>query len=507
VTVADVPVSPGPAPALHAHGIPIGWLAAALLAVAAVDNLLLPVFFGLSPGASILLVGIGAAAMGWLAARGPTDGTRLPVSTVGRCFAIAASLLLLGGEGRLFYAAADWQVRDAVLADLARHAWPFVYVAPAGTAILRAPLGMYLLPSLAGADQAVLDGTLLASNTLVLGLLLALASTLFDAGRPRRTALTVFLLFGGLDAIGTLAMRLLGRPASLYHLENWSPGSQYTATISQLFWSPQHAIAGWTCALFFLLWHQRKLPLGAFAATIPLLAFWSPLAAAGGVPFVVLAAGSRLRQLRRHDVAVGALAVAIAIPALLYQHLDAARVGGGPNPIDPAIYAAALLLEVAPFALPLLLMRPASGFGRGPIALAVVMLLLAPLWQVGTGHDFQMRTTIVPLAILAAATADLLLRADGWQRWLIAALALASLSTASELFATLTMRPAPPPRCSLIGAWYQQTGMVAPMTTYLASTASLPSWAIGRRPAIVYAGRDPARCWSRPWLSPWMIAQ
>ena len=498
--MADTPVAPRPTPTLGHDGVPIGWIAGAVLALAAVGNLLLPAFLGLPAVACAPLVLIGAAAIGWLTARGSTSDVRLPVATIAACFALALVLLLLGGEGRIFFAPADWQIRDAVLGDLGRHPWPFVYARPGGDALLRAPLGMYLLPALAGPGQNALDLTLLGTNTLMLGLLCALASTLFAPGRPRRIAAIVFLLFSGLDAVGTLAMHLSGEPASPYHIDNWAPGSQFTSTIAQLFWAPQHAIAGWACALFFLLWQQRKLAIGAFTATVPLLAFWSPLAAAGALPFALLAGAASLRRLRPIDVALAVSAVVVAIPALFYQHLDAASVGAGLNPIRPTIYAAAIVLEVLPFALPVLLMRPASRFGRGTLPIAVAMLLLAPLWRIGAWHDFQMRVTIVPLAILAAAVAELLLRGDRWRPLLLALLAIGALTGASELFATLTMRATPPPGCSLVGAARQQTGIKVPTTTYFAAAATLPHWALGEHPAVIAPARDPARCWSRPWF-------
>ena len=100
-------------------------------------------------------------------------------------------MLLLGGEGRLLSAPTDWYVRDAVLADLGRNPWPFLYEASGGPTLLRAPLGMYLLPALAGGGgQRALDLALLAANTAMLGLLLALAAALFAPGKPRRIAVS-----------------------------------------------------------------------------------------------------------------------------------------------------------------------------------------------------------------------------------------------------------------------------------------------------------------------------
>ena len=44
------------------------------------------------------------------------------MARIATCFAIGFILLLLGREGRLFYANVDWQVRDAILRDMTVHA-------------------------------------------------------------------------------------------------------------------------------------------------------------------------------------------------------------------------------------------------------------------------------------------------------------------------------------------------------------------------------------------------
>ncbi len=493
-----------------ARGVSIGTLAAAVLMLAAVGNLLLPAFLGLAPVLDAVLLVVGAGGLGLLVASACRGGERIALSTIAVCLAIACGVLLLGGEGRLLSAPTDWYVRDAVLADLGRNPWPFLYRASGGPTLLRAPLGMYLLPALAGGGgQRALDLALLAANTAMLGLLLALAAALFAPGKPRRIAVSTFLLFSGFDAVGTLLMRLSGQAAPLYHLENWAPGSQFTAIFTQIGWAPQHAIAGWACALFYLLWQQRKLPIGALAAAIPLFAFWSPLAAAGALPFALLAGCRGIRMIRLSDVALGGLAVLLSIPALLYQHAGSGSVGAGANPIAPGIYGLAILLEVAPLVLPVLLAHSASRFGRDTLVVATAMLLLAPLYKVGIWKDFQMRVTIVPLVIVAAAFADMLLIAlaarDRRRIGLaVAILGIGSLTVVSELVPELIMRAAPPPLCTVVNAWARQPVFFAkqPPTAYLAPASALPALLRATSPTIVDPARDPAACWSRAWFTP-----
>lgn len=510
LAIDDAPVVALSAPRAT-HGLPIGWLATAVLMLAAIGNLLLPAFLGLAPVLDGLLLLVGAGGIGLLAVRTCHGGERIEASTLAICLVIACCVLMLGGEGRFLSATTDWRIRDAVLADLGRHPWPFRYATTDGTlAILRAPLGMYLLPALAGGGgQTALDIALLAANTAMLGLLLALAASLFPAGKPRATALTIFLLFSGFDAVGTLLMRWMGHPATLFHMENWAPASQFTAIFTQISWAPQHALAGWACALFYLLWQQRKLPIGALAAAIPLFAFWSPVAAAGALPFAALAAYRSLRAIRVADVGLGAIAVAISIPALLYQHAGSSSVISGANPIAPGIYALAILLEVAPLVLPLLWSRSAHRFGRDALILATAMLLLAPLYRVGLWKDFQMRVTIVPIVLVAAAFADTLMAARASDdrrraRLLMTILGIGSLTVVSELFPILTMRAAPPPLCTVVTAWVRQPVLFAkqPPSAYLAPADALPALLRAGSVTTVDPARDPASCWSRPWFVP-----
>ncbi|KEZ00330.1 hypothetical protein AI27_06250, partial [Sphingomonas sp. BHC-A] len=182
----------------------------------------------------------------------------ITLGTLLTCFLVALGLLVLSGEGRFFYANVDWQVRFAVLRDMGINPWPFVYTARPEPDLLRAPIGMFLLPALVfkllGPRAA--DIALLAQNTTLVALLLALGSQLFAERRSRLIGLAIFILFSGMDAIGDLLMQgmLTG------HMEDWAE-IQYSSTITLLFWVPQHAIAGWVGAVGYMLWREGRAPL------------------------------------------------------------------------------------------------------------------------------------------------------------------------------------------------------------------------------------------------------
>lgn len=484
--------------------IPAQALAAVLLALLALDNLLLPAFLGLPPALVVGLIVVVCAGIAWLTSRPFAGAGRIPVRVVAISLLVALCLFMLGGQGRFFYANNDWQVRDAVLADMALQKWPFAYVMGGSKVILRAPLGMYLLPALAGKGHEL---ALLMSNSVRLALLLSLGWQLFDSTFKRWFALVAFLVFSGWDILGTILMTALGARVSWDHLEAWSLGFQYSSDMTLAFWVPNHALAGWTCALTFELWRRGKAPVGLFAATVPLVAIWSPLAVMGAMPFALIAGVMALvrRTVTWRDIALACLAMAVALPSLWFMTVDAAAVARGIHSPGPVVYAAMLGFEVLPLVLPPLLSKSADPLQRVVLWAVLLWLLFVPFYQIGVSSDFQMRSSIMPLALLALAFI-------GWMSRLIdtapvprAALAYAMLTLligaatpALEIRRALVMRPAPAPRCSLIGVWTRQTEIVAPTATYLARSSALPA---GLRNIPVTAGlHDPAQCWDRPWM-------
>ena len=133
-------------PAACERGVSAAGLAGGVVGWLIVQQLLLLRFLGFDPItiAAVAVVGIvllaaGLSTRGW--SRERTDERML----AGR-FALSLLIFALGGEGRLFYANTDWQVRGAVLRDLVVQPWPFAYATDGGL-MLRLPLGLYLLPA------------------------------------------------------------------------------------------------------------------------------------------------------------------------------------------------------------------------------------------------------------------------------------------------------------------------------------------------------------------------
>lgn len=493
---ADARITASPSIALRT-------LAAAIFALFALDNILLLGFVGLSPG---LVGGLAfllppmLAALTW---RAVPDPCRIRLTTLFACILIAALLLMLGGEGRIFYAPPDWQVRDAVLADMGSHRWPFDYWLDGRSQILRAPIGMYLLPAVAGgASQFGRDWALFTQNSLLLGLLLAIGSALFEGRRSRWIALVVFLTFSGLDVLGNLLVQWATGGTRWDNIEDWADGYQYSAHITQLFWVPQHALAGWTVALTYLLWRRGFAPIGLFAASLPLVALWSPLVLFGAMPFALFAGIRALltRGWNGRDLLICGFAAVLALPALLYLSVDAAAVGSGLNPPKPLIYVLLLLLEVIPFLLPALRDNgPRSD--RATMLITGACLFLMPCWTIGMFNDFQMRASIMPLALLALAFADMAGRVEAPRARVgfLVILALASVTGGIGIANAIRFAPSPAPLCSLSGVWDRQIGLKAPHASYFASRDAFPLPILPRERVN---GAAPAHCWGRPWRMP-----
>ncbi len=478
-------------------------LVAALVALFAVDNVLLLGLLGVSPVIVAALGVVAPAALFFLTWRSMAAERHVAISTILCCLLVAAILLVLGGEGRLVYATADWQIRDAVLADMGSHRWPFDYWLEGKSQMLRAPVGMYLVPALlGGASQLGRDWALLAHNGLILTLIFAIGSTLFDGRRARLIALFVFVMFSGLDIIGNLIVDSVHGQANWRHIERWANNYQFSAHITQIFWVPQHAFAGWTVALAYLLWRRNLAPVGLFAASLPLVAIWSPLVLFGALPFAAFAGLQVLRTGKWHagDLLVCGIAAMLAVPALLYLSADAMSVATGLRPPPPLAYILIMLLEVLPFLVPLLFDR-SGGTDRATMLIAGLCLFLMPLWTIGASTDFQMRASIMPLALVALAFGGWAGRLEriGEKAAFLAIMGLGSLTGAVEIANAVRLAPSPVPLCHLPASWDRQTGLVAPYATYFAARDAMPFHV---DPVERVDGAAPATCWDHPWQMP-----
>ncbi|MGE0733607.1 MAG: hypothetical protein AB7P50_02515 [Alphaproteobacteria bacterium] len=332
----------------------------------------------------------------------------------------AAALFLLAcgyapGSGRSW----DWLKHYAILNELAQQSWP--PVREETQSFLRYYLGFYLVPGLAAKllGPRQIELYVLVETWAGLALLLAL---LLQRCNPTRPVIfvAVFLLFGGLDLVGSL---LVGKHFSLLgHQEWWAAFARYAyqghATL--FLWVPQHALPG-LLGVALLLPGRQPTPQPMLALLGVAAMFWSPFAALGLAPF---AAAVMWRTWRSTILDAGTilLAIAVGVPLLVFLTAGASGVPHGPNwPNDlesAGRLALFLLLEVA---LCVVAVRYCSPRALRWPGLVIASLLVLPLYRIGIYNDFTMRVSIPALGLLAIAVASALSEARG-RRWIPLAL-------------------------------------------------------------------------------------
>lgn len=446
----------------------------------------LPLWWFAAGGVLLISATVGLARMpGW---RGS-----IPWRDMILCIAVAALVLALGGEGRLTYANTDWQVRLAVLRDMTINPWPFAYDVAGGPTVLRAPLGMYLIPALAGkwmGGAYAAELALWLQNSLLLSLTLAAGSALFTGGRAKLIGLGVFLGFSGMDIIG---QAMAGQPLML-HLEQWVV-FQFSAHITQMFWVPQHGLAGWIFAAAYLAWQRSMAPKAVLAVMLPLLALLSPLSAVGCVPFAAYAC---LRKgMIWRDMGWPVLTGIAALPGLLYLIVAGDSVGASAVPVSFATYPIFILLEIGAYLLALRLRPDAGSFGAATAWITVGSLLIIPFGRIGNGMDFAMRASIPALAILAVMVGDIIARATQDTTWrpaarvALLAWAVGLATPLGEIGRALAWPRAPAVDCGYYGV------VPGGYATYIAPLSRFPT-PIRPDPTLIKP-QDPARCWQGAW--------
>lgn len=412
-------------------------------------------------------------------------------------------LLWAAGTGahHLLYSTVDWQIRDAVLRDLATYPWPVGYREATGEAwLLRAPLGFFLTAGLGGRALGLpaAQGLLWAWCGLGLGLVLAMLATLaraIDPARPRRAFAVLaatFVLFHGADLLPNLILDIQAGAGPLASWgrggERWDRIFQYSGHVTALLWTPNHALPSWLLALL-LVRHWRSEGFVRMAA-LPLAAaaFWSPVGTAGAAALTVPAllrrwglAGALRRGL---SAPPNWLAAAFALPLCLYLTAGASDVPHGllvaRHPPMEALgrWALFLAVEVLPWAgLAALLLRRGAGW---LLRAAVVLLCLLPLYVFGPGDEMTSHGGMAALAVLAVVGGAALLA------------------------------PWPPERGGARAAWIALRVLALAAAIGSATEASLlvtrPAWPASRACAVPEAAHqsvfDDSTDWSH-YLTPW----
>ena len=428
--------------------------------------------------------------------------TPLDLQYLGLCMSTSFTLCLLAGQGHIFYAAEDWLIRDAVLADLSVSALPG-YAWNGETWVLRAPLGMYLLPGALGrvAGLGAAHTLMFVQNAALTGCALYLIAEAFQ----RRTLgfLVIFVLFSGLDFLGQL--KTYGPQWFVLYPEMWHPFFAYLSFVSQIFWAPNHALPGWFFAALLAL-HLRggglaPILLVFFAAAL----LWSPLTMMGALPFVIFLVLREPKMILSPEIVGACLAGAAFLPIAIYLQTDAAGITSNwmPGAEDfPSFYLLFLGLEIPHV---VLVVAPAfltQGPWRGALILAIFLLCGIPFYRLGEYNDFAMRASIVPLTILAACFAWRVLELGELRdplrfvAWAI--IVIGAWSPAMEILRNLRLPAFAISSCDLVSSWREVATARSAKgdgDQYMAHIDGMPGWLLAPPQALRPGLREGASCW------------
>jgi hypothetical protein len=465
------------------------------------------------PAAALVWAGcVGAAVTAWRARSAnallakPVNATTLALSL---CLGLA--LCMLGGQGHFFYSMRDWLVRDAVLADLVRNGAAVSYQNDETLYMLRAPLGMYLLPSLVGRMSGLYAAhlALLAQNATIVGAICYFVANLAKANKA--AVLLVFIGFSGLDVLPVLiaeaAETIKGEPFMPFdHIEWWGEyfsdiRLQYSSHLALLFWAPNHMAPGWLFGILSLLYVRGAMAFAILPVSFAATVLWSPLAVMGAAPFLAYFAMALFpSRLFGRETLIAVASSLCFLPVAVYLMIDnggvmkewlVLREGFFPR------YLLHVLVEIPQAAIVLYAWRIVEPCDRRLLALALGLLLILPVYSIGLYNDFTMRASIAPLFVLSFAFARIAVltpRDNGRFATAISTIVLVSAATpiieSRTAMATASFGVSD---CNFLTAWRKNETTAAP-GNYLARAESIPAWLMspGRAGPL---SREDRKCW------------
>lgn len=325
--------------------------------------------------------------------------------------AVATAWCVIGGIGHFVYANIDWFVRDAVVVDLVRHAWPVRYHFDDGTWLLRSAIGFYLPPALVGKLTNVAIADLALLFWTIVGVVITFALVLRD--RPSWVAccirLLVFVLFSGMDILPTIVREYPYGPGDF--IEWWARYISFQSNSTSLFWAPNHTMSIWVVTAWLASRPFRELSIERAGLFVVLTPLSSPIA---GLLLALYVAGLIVHRLVVERLATVArqvfdwrvvLAAALCI-GLVYPYLvsGSGEIRSGFFWDLPWVgedfvqrYIEFVLFEFLLVSIVLLVHRP-----RDPLLwLATIGLLALPIYRFGPYDDLAMRGSISGLEVLA----------------------------------------------------------------------------------------------------------
>lgn len=384
-----------------------------------------------------------------LDAFGGDEALCLPIPSLLAVIACAVLWTLLSGIGGMFYQNEDHYGRNAIFHDLLQNSWPVYFE---GTPYaLTYYIAYWLLPALFGKAAALFLGESVlwgAANAALFVQTVVFLTVIFllllSLVRARSficvcASLLIFVLFSGMDAL----MIPFFPDWWNSQLEWWAQVFQFSSNTTCLFWVYNQAVPAWLAVLLLM---QRPKDLSSYAlvglcalpfSPFPFVGVFFCMALLAAVELISLCRKAGLRSgactlLRRCLSAENLLACAAIIPCFAPYFMANQASADAPLRLELYLYIWSPGTSLAKFALFWLLEFSAFAlvigkkFRRDPLFLiAMLSLLLAPMFRMGFKADFSMRASIPGLTILCVYCIRFLLACQRRER--PAALVLAIL--------------------------------------------------------------------------------
>lgn len=342
------------------------------------------------------------AAILWLACKIGYEAHGVTVSLSSRkvltLLAIITLWCLLAGVGGFTWQNRwDHWFRNALFVDMVNDPWPLVR----GDEMVCYYFGYWLLPALIGK----LTGSMTAGYVsqllfAIAGIYIAVRLTLDVIGGFKWRYVAVFILFGGLDVIGTLLFKGWEFRYD-YHIELWSDWAYWEGNSTMLCWVYNQFVPGWIGTMLALSPFGRRtgsavMCLMAISASFPMMGLF-PL-----VVYYIVASAREAANLRKCIGAilspVNIVSLIVAVPLLMFLAGNAAVADGGFVSVrdlpDIAVnFFWVFVLEIGLF-IPFIWKHLRD---KGQLLALVAGLVVYSLYRMS--EDFQSRASI-PLCLL-----------------------------------------------------------------------------------------------------------
>jgi hypothetical protein len=256
-------------------------------------------------------------------------------------------------------------------------------------------------------------------------------------------------------------------------------------------------------AALSILHVRREIGSTILIVAFAFLLFWSPLTMAGAMPIVgYLVLRRDFGELLTPRLLVACVVALCFFPIAAYLGADAQSVAHRWHFMDDGFwnfYVVFIMIQIPHAGIVAWFWRRLGPDLRALSILSIVMLLLIPIYRLGSNNDFAMRASIMPLALLAfvfgSIAAELHLR-DGIRRVaaVVAIVVLGCVTPALEIQRALMLNSFEVSDCNLLTTWHH----IEPsnwLTGYFAKSDRMPAWLLRHDRAETLATIENRQCW------------